>query len=59
MCKKLKDHILKIISYEKREMIPLSEEENKSYEEQDVCHICRKKFHFDENNKKYQKVKDH
>ena len=40
-------------------MIPLSEEENRSYEEQGVCHICRKKFDLDENNKKYQKVKDH
>ena len=39
LCKKLKDHALKIINYEKKEMIPLSEEENKSYEEQDVCHI--------------------
>ena len=42
-CKKLKDHALKIINYEKQEMIPLSEEENKSYEEQYVCHICRRK----------------
>ena len=40
-------------------MITLSEEENKSYEEQDVCHICKKKFHFNENDKKYKKVKDH
>ena len=48
-------------------MIPLSEEENKSYEEQEVCHICKKKFYLDENDenkndekfKKYQKVKDH
>ena len=30
-------------------MIPLSEEENKSYEEQEVCHICKKKFYLDEN----------
>ena len=40
-CKKLKDHALKIINYEKKEMIPLSEEENKSYEEQEVCHLCK------------------
>ena len=40
-------------------MIPLSKEESKSYEEQDVCHICRKKFNLDEKDKKYQKVKDH
>ena len=41
---KLKYHVLKTINYEKEEMIPLSEEENKSYEEQDVCYICKKKF---------------
>ena len=48
-------------------MTPLFEEENKSYEEQEVCHICKKKFYLDENDenkndekfKKYQKVKDH
>ena len=57
--KKLKDHALKIINYEKKEMIPLSEEENKSYEEQDACHICRKKFNSDKKDKKHQKVKDH
>ena len=37
---KLKYHVLKTINYEKEEMIPLSEEENKSYEEQDA----KKKF---------------
>ena len=29
-------------------MIPLSEEKNKSYEEQEVCHICKKKFYLNE-----------
>ena len=33
----------------KKEMIPPSEEETKSYEVQDVCHICKKKFCLDEN----------
>ena len=49
LCKKLKDHVLKILNYEKKEMIPLSEEENKSYEDQEVCHICKRKFYLDEN----------
>ena len=44
LCKKLKDHSLKIINYERKEMIPLTEEEIKSYEEQKVCHICKKSF---------------
>ena len=59
LCKKLKDHALKTTNYEKKEMIPLSEEENKSYEEQDVCHIRRKKLNSDKKDKKHQKVKDH
>ena len=33
LCKKLKDHALKIINHEKKEMIPLSEEENKYCEQ--------------------------
>ena len=28
----------------KKEMILLTDVENKSYEEQEVCHICKKKF---------------
>ena len=40
-------------------MIPLPERGNKSYEEQDLYRICRKKFHSDENDEKYRKVKDH
>ena len=43
-CEKLKDHAMKIINYEEKEMIPLTDEENKSYEEQQVCHICKKSF---------------
>ena len=48
LCKKLEDHVLKIINYEKKkkkekEITPLSEEENKSNEKQNVCHISKKK----------------
>ena len=46
---KIKNHALKIINYEKKEMIPLSKEKDKSYKEQEVCHICKKKFYLDEN----------
>ena len=62
LCKELKDHALKIINYEKKEMIPLPEEENKSYGEQGVCHIAiyaEKSFIQMEKTKKYQKVKEH
>ena len=33
-CKNLKEHATKIINYEKKEMIPLTDEENKSYKKQ-------------------------
>ena len=38
-CKDLKDQAMKIIDYEKKEMIPLTDEETKSYEKQRVCYI--------------------
>ena len=41
LCKKLKERAMKIINYEEKEMIPLTKEENKSYKEQEKCHICK------------------
>ena len=58
-CKDLKEHVTKIINYIKKEMIPLTDEENKSYKKQKVCHICKKGFCTDDDNKKYHKVRDH
>ena len=44
-------------------MIPLTDEENKSYEKQKVWYICKKEFNNDENDKnafkRYHKVRDH
>ena len=40
-------------------MIPLTDEENKSYKKQKVCYICKKEFSTDDDNKKYHKVRDH
>ena len=45
-------------------MIPLTYEENKSYKEQEACHICEEKFCMDkddenESYKNKRKVKDH
>ena len=34
LCKDLKEHAAKIIDYEKKEMIPLTYEKNKSYKKQ-------------------------
>ena len=41
----------------KKEMIPLTIEENQSYNEQGICYICKEEFSTDE--KKYYKVRDH
>ena len=38
-CKNLRDHTMKIINYEQKEMIPLTDKENRSYEMQKNCHI--------------------
>ena len=43
----------------KKEMIPLTDEENKSYKKQKVCFICKKGFSTNNDNKKYHKVRDH
>ena len=33
-------------------MIPLTDEENKSHEKQKLCHICKKEFCYDKNEKR-------
>ena len=44
-------------------MILLTDSENKFHEEQEVCHICKKEFCYDKNEKNkfklYHKVRDH
>ena len=53
---------MKIINYEEKEMIMLTDKKNKSYEKQKVCYICKKEFSSDENYenafKLYHKVRD-
>ena len=55
-CDDLKDQAMKIIDYEKKEMIPVTDEEKESYENQEICHICEKEFCTDENNKKFKNL---
>ena len=43
-CKDLKELGTEIINLEEKEMIPLTNEETKSYEKQKVYHICKKNF---------------
>ena len=55
-CKDLRNLAMKRINFEKKKMIPLTNEEKESYEQQKVCHICEKEFSTD---KKYHTVRDH
>ena len=43
----------------KKEIIPLTYKENKSYKKQKVFYTCKKGFTADDDNKKYLKVRDH
>ena len=56
-CKDLREHVTKIINYEKKKMIPLTKEEKIYHNEQEICYICKKEF--DKNDKKHYKVRDH
>ena len=58
-CLDLREYATKIINYEKKEMIPLTKKEEKKHKKQDVCYIRKKGFSTDDNNKKYNKVRDH
>ena len=59
-CKDLKEHATKIINYiKKKELILLTDEENKSYKKQEVCYICKEGFSTDDDNEKYRKARDH
>ena len=48
-CKDLKDQAMKIINYEKKEMIPLTDKEKETHENQKICYICEKKIREQEN----------
>ena len=62
-CKDLRDQAMKIINYEKKDMIQLTNEEKGFFEKQKVCYICEKGFCTDKNDKNtfklYHKVRDH
>ena len=62
-CKGLRDQAMKMINYEKKEIIPLTDKENEPYEKWKLCHICKKEFSTDKNGKNvsklYHKVRDH
>ena len=59
-CEHLKENAMKIINCEKKEMILLTNKENKSYFKQKVCHICKKIFITDDGyGMVFNRVRDH
>ena len=56
-CKDLRDQAMKIINYEKKEKIPLTDEETEFNEKQKICYICEKELSIDKNDEN--KVRDH
>ena len=62
-CKDLRDDVVKITNYEEKEMILLTDKENKSYEKQKVFYIWKRDLSTGENDKNafklYHKVRDH
>ena len=62
-CMDLKDQAKKIINYEKKEMVPLTDKKKDTHENQKICYICEQEFCMDKNYKKEfkqnQKVRDH
>ena len=56
-CKDLRTDATKIISYEKKKMIPLTIKEKIHYNEQEICYICKKEFN--KNDEKNYKVRGH
>ena len=55
--KDLREHVSKIINYEKKKMIPLTTEEKIYHNKRKICYICKKEFN--NNDKKNYKVRDH
>ena len=56
-CKDLKNKSIKVINYEKKKMIVLTDEEINSYKKQKVRYIHKKEFFTDENDKSKFKLK--
>ena len=58
-CESLRQHVMKIINFKKKEIKLLTKQQHESYENEKICYTCKEKF---ENkylkDKKYRKVRD-
>ena len=48
----LKEIFIKLINYEQKPMIPLTDQEKEAYDQEKVCFLCKGKFRYDKTNKK-------
>ena len=56
-CKDSREHVTKIVNYEKEKMIPLTIKKEIYHNRQKICYICKKEFN--NNDEKNYKVRDH
>ena len=62
LCKKLKESATEIINRERKEMVPLNDDENNFYNEKEKCYICKERFPMDKDDENYidkRKVQNH
>ena len=52
-CLNLREHVTKIIHYEKKKMMLLTKKEEENHNKQKVCYICTKEFNTDDSDKKH------
>ena len=53
LCKDLREQGMKIINYEKKEIIPLTKEEKETHKNQKICYICEEEFCVNKNEKEF------
>ena len=59
-CESLRQHAMKIINFKKKKIKLFTKEQQESYENAEVCFICKERFeHKYVKDKKYRKVRDH
>ena len=61
-CKEVRELATKIINWKKKDMDPLTDNEEKYYDSQKKCYTCKRWFVFNkenENYKTYKKFRDH
>ena len=59
-CESLRENTMEIINFKQKNMMLLTKERQKSYQNAKICHICKEKFEDKhDKDKNYQKIEDH